>query len=163
MMSYGMVLLGPLAAAVVLAQTRSWRYAVPALLLGLVAAVTVVVAFGLAGFWWWDSLALTSERMTDGPGWRDRPGWYFLVANPAALAVAVGPATVAALPWLWRARREPGLPAIAGAALLAVAVATVSQLSRGEVGASTCRSPSGCCRSRRCCPSGNGEGGSSPS
>jgi hypothetical protein len=126
-LSYGLALLAPL--ALVAAGRNGGR-----LLAACLGVVVVVGAFAAAGFWWPDGLALTAQRVAEGVGHRDRPGWYFLFANPAALAVAVGPATVAALPLAWRHRREGGRwLALPAAALVAVAIATASQLSRGEV------------------------------
>jgi hypothetical protein len=144
LLSYGMALLAPLVLAVVVA-VRGWRRAVPTLLAGAVGVAGVLAGFAAAGFWWLDGLARTAQRVRIGEGWSDRPTGYFLFSNPAALAVAVGPAVVAALPLLWRLRHRLW-PALAGggepaarlavpavAALLAVAAATASNLSKGEV------------------------------
>jgi hypothetical protein len=125
LLSYGMVLLAPIALTVVVAMA-GWRGAWRLLAAAAVAVAAVLAGFAAAGFWWLDGLGLTAERVRLGEGWSDRPTWFFLFDNPAALAVAVGPAVVAALP---RVRRSP----VAVAALVAVAVATVSNLSKGEV------------------------------
>ena len=126
LLSYGMVLLAPIVLTVVTGvqgwTARSWRV----LAVAAVAVAAVLAGFAVAGFWWLDGLGLTAERVRLGEGWSDRPTWFFLFNNPAALAVAVGPAVVAALP---RVRRSP----VAVAALVAVAVATASNLSKGEV------------------------------
>ncbi|MCA1588381.1 MAG: hypothetical protein LC744_06945 [Chloroflexi bacterium] len=88
------------------------------------AAVLVVAA--VAGFWWLDGLAATRVEYWDGLA-SVRPGGYLtLLGNPAALALATGPALAVGL-----ARRRPDV--LAGAVLVAVAVADLSQLSRGEV------------------------------
>ena len=74
----------------------SWRLARWA---GAVAvgAVAVLVAVRAAGFWWFDGLAATRAAYWDGVG-ADRPAWYLTLAgNPAALALAVGPAVAAGL------------------------------------------------------------------
>jgi hypothetical protein len=75
--------------------------------------------------------------MVTGGGYLDRPRAYFAVANWAALALAVGPAVLAGLPYAWRlaARRAPDVRVLAlpAAALLALAVAVSSDLSKGEV------------------------------
>jgi methylthioxylose transferase len=96
----------------------------------------VVAAAGAAGYWWFDGLAATRAAYWAGVG-AERPGWYLtLVGNPAALALATGPAAAAGLAGaaagVRRARdwRPALLPAAASAALL---VADLSQLSRGEV------------------------------
>jgi hypothetical protein len=146
LLSYGMVLLAPVALAVPVA-VRGWRRCWPLLLAGGAGVAAVLAGFAVAGFWWLDGLGLTAERVRIGAGWSDRPSWYFRFGNPAALAVAVGPAVVAALPLLWRlrprARARPEaasggrgaarLVLPAAAALLAVAAATGSNLSKGEV------------------------------
>jgi hypothetical protein len=130
-LSYGLVLLAPVALAVVLVQRR-----IRPLLVGVAGVAAVVAGFTAAGFWWLDGLTLVAERMVESTAWYYRPGWFFVFANAAALAVVVGPAVVAALPLGWRARHDRldrRLVLLPAAALLAVAVATVSQLSRGEV------------------------------
>lgn len=130
MLSYGMALLGLVVLAVVVG-LRGWRRAAVApLACGAVGALAVLVGFAAAGFWWLDGLGLTAHRVRIGEGWSDRPTAYFLLSNPAALAVAVGPAVVAALPLLRRHWRRV-LPAVA--ALAAAALATASNLSKGEV------------------------------
>jgi hypothetical protein len=125
LLSYGMVLLAPIVLTVVVL-LAGWRGAWRPLAAGAVAVAAVLAGFAVAGFWWLEGLELTAERVRLGEGWSDRPTWFFLLSNPAALAVAVGPAVVAALP---RVRRSP----VAVAALAAMAVATASNLSKGEV------------------------------
>jgi methylthioxylose transferase len=127
-LSYGLVLMAPLALTVVVVRRR-----LRPLLVAGAAAALVVAAFAVAGFWWLDGLALTTGRMFDGAAHSERPLVYFLFANFAALAIAVGPAVVAGLPHAWRARRHRRTVALPAAALLALVVATVSDLSRGEV------------------------------
>jgi hypothetical protein len=133
MLSYGLVLLAPIAAAAVLLASRRWNERITVLLIAAFAAIAVLAAFALASFWWPDGLRLASERVTNGPGWQDRPAVYFLFANPAAVAIAVGPAVVAALPLIGRFRWSNRLAALAVAALLAIAIAIASNLSKGEV------------------------------
>jgi hypothetical protein len=146
MLSYGLALLAPVAVAVVLAGAGWGRRAVTVIAIGATAALAVLAAFAAAGFWWPEGLARTADRVAAGAGWRDRPTAYFLFANPAALAVAVGPAVVAALPLLARLRPAAAQPrrlprsdilwrfaAPALGALLAVALAIASDLSKGEV------------------------------
>jgi methylthioxylose transferase len=154
-LSYGLVLLGlvPLAVAT---RRRDLRPIVAA----AAGGVAVLVAFRLAGFWWFDGLAITRSYYWDGVA-RNRHGVLFAtVVNPGALALATGPAVAAGLAMLAARRRtgprteisseavrfEPlrrrsrpfdgmGLRAglLAAAALVAVTVADLSQLSRGEV------------------------------
>jgi methylthioxylose transferase len=118
-LSYGLVLLAPVAIGVVVAQRRFRP-----LLLGSLGVIAVTVAFGAAGFWWWDGVVATNARVASGDAGA-RPYLYFVFANIAALAIAVGPATVAAL-----SRRLTLLPATA---LLGLAIADVAGVSRGEV------------------------------
>lgn len=133
MMSYGMALLGLVALAVVVA-VRGWDRGlvrlVPPLLAGAAGVMAVLVGFAAAGFWWLDGLGLAAHRVRIGEGWSERPTAYFVLSNPAALAVAVGPAVVAALPLLRRHWRQ-ALPAVA--AVAAMVLATASNLSKGEV------------------------------
>ncbi|MFI6784864.1 hypothetical protein [Micromonospora sp. NPDC050276] len=155
-LSYGFVLVGVLALAVVVLRPRDrW----PALFAALVGAVAVVAAFTLAGFWWLDGYHLVVERYHQG--WAaDRPYGYWVWANVAALLLCAGPALGPALlrtalasdaPARTVARRWRGPdrgPAIAWfdalrgagptrllplAAVLAVVAADVSGLSKAEV------------------------------
>jgi hypothetical protein len=135
-LSYGLVLMSALAMAVVLT-LRSWR----ALLLGIAGALTVVAGFALAGFWWLDGYHLVVERYYQGIA-NDRPYGYWVWADLACLALAVGPAAAAGLrravpdfgaglPGI----RPPTLPVVAvvRAAGLAVLTADLSGLSKAEV------------------------------
>lgn len=104
--------------------------------LGLLVVAVVVSArrlrpllVGALGFWWWTGLAATRVRYAEGIA-TIRPYDYFVLANLAAFAVALGPATVAGLASLHRRSR---LRWPVGAALLAVAGADLSGLSKGEV------------------------------
>ncbi|HEY3199229.1 MAG TPA: hypothetical protein VGK55_01700 [Actinomycetes bacterium] len=133
MLSYGLVLLAPIAAAAVLLTVPRWNERMTVLLIAVLGVVAVLGGFAIAGFWWPDGLRLASERVMNGPGWQDRPAAYFLFANPAAVAVAAGPAVVAALPLLGRFRWSNRLAALAVVALLAIAIAVASNLSKGEV------------------------------
>ena len=122
-LSYGLVLLA-LVPAVVAVHRRSIRPLV-------LAAVVVVaaVAFGAAGgFWWVDGLGSTREAYAQSLA-RVRPYSYFLVANIAAAAIAVGPAV-----WVGVSRlRERRLLVMAAGALLAIGIADASGLSKAEV------------------------------
>ncbi|MQS08764.1 hypothetical protein [Streptomyces alkaliphilus] len=90
-LSYGLVLMAPIALAVLLL-TRSVRPILPAL-----AGMTVVVlAFLAGGFWWWEGYQAVVERYHQGAA-RLRPQGYFVWANLAVLAVTVGPAGIAGL------------------------------------------------------------------
>ncbi|MFJ2081115.1 hypothetical protein ACIOBK_00900 [Micromonospora chokoriensis] len=86
-LSYGFVLVGVLALAVVALRLRDrW----PALLAALAGAGTVVATFTLAGFWWLDGYHLVVERYHQG--WAaNRPYAYWVWANVAALLLCAGP------------------------------------------------------------------------
>ncbi len=126
MMSYGLLLLGPLALAV-LVIARSWRpFAVVA-----GTAVVVVLAFAAAGFAWWDGFWELRERYWRGLA-KDRPGLYWTWANLAALTLCAGPVLGAGLAQLRRGVDRAVL-LLSGAAATAVLLATLSQMSRAEV------------------------------
>jgi hypothetical protein len=73
-------------------------------------------------------LAATGDRYWAGIA-SERPVLYLtLLGNPAALALATGPAVAVGL---WRLRRRPELLPLA--AVAAVCLADLSQMSRGEV------------------------------
>ncbi|WP_319459603.1 hypothetical protein [Micromonospora sp. RTP1Z1] len=86
-LSYGFVLVGVLALAV-LALRPAGRVA--ALLAGTAGVAAVAVAFTVAGFRWWDGYRLVVERYYQG--WAaDRPYGYWMWANLAALLLSAGP------------------------------------------------------------------------
>jgi hypothetical protein len=153
--SYGAVPLGLALAAVVVVAAPSWSRAVSALAQAASAVAVVLGLAAAAGFWWLDGLAATRAAYWDGIG-SERPGRYLtLVGNPAALAVALGPAVAVGLGAFAGRRLRPrlalphgvrsllaqpvharlranGLVVVIGAALVAVTVADLSQLARGE-------------------------------
>ena len=110
-LSYGLVLLAPLA-IVAVGRRIGWAVA---------GALAVVAAFALAGFWWLDGYELVKVRYYQGIG-ATRPYWYWVWANLAALALVIGPAGVKGL------RRDKWIVA-AGLAILA---ADLSGLSKAE-------------------------------
>lgn len=135
-LSYGLVLLGLLALAVTVLG-RQWRAAT----LAAVAAVTVVVAFALAGFWWLDGYHLVVERYYQGIATL-RPYSYWVWADLAAVTIACGPAVVAAarrgmsaafLAKPHRALFADPVLLIGLAALVTIVCADVSGLSKAEV------------------------------
>ncbi|WP_051815845.1 hypothetical protein, partial [Glycomyces tenuis] len=71
---------------------RRWRV----LLAGGALAALVVLAPLLWGYWWLDGLTTTRVRYYAGVA-SARGYWYFLIANPAVFALALGPATAVAL------------------------------------------------------------------
>ncbi|GLZ41781.1 hypothetical protein [Actinokineospora sp. NBRC 105648] len=122
-LSYGLPLMGFVAIGVLVA-ARTWR----PLLWAVPAALAVVGVFALAGFWWLDGYHLVVERYYQGIA-TDRPYWYWVWADLAALVLAIGPAAVAGLRRAFVARG----PAVVLGAAVAVLAATLSGLSKAEV------------------------------
>ncbi|SMC89611.1 hypothetical protein [Lentzea albidocapillata] len=110
-LSYGLVLLAPLA-IVAVGRRIGWAVA---------GALAVVAAFAISGFWWLDGYELVKLRYYQGIG-DTRPYWYWAWANLAALALVIGPAGIKGL------RRDKWVIA-AGIAILA---ADLSGLSKAE-------------------------------
>ncbi len=123
-LSYGLVLL---AIVPVVVAVRRRQYRVLEVAAGTVVVVVLAVWIG-TGFAWWGGLVATRVRYFAGAGGR-RPYDYFLLANLAAFAIAIGPATVVALT---RLRRNP-LAVLVGAAVAAVLLADMSGMSKAEV------------------------------
>lgn len=136
-LNYGLVLMAPLALVVVLLNRR-WR----PLLLGVAGALTVVCAFALAGFWWWEGYELVIQRYDQG-AYALRPYSYWVWGNFGALLISAGPvaavlarrAMVAGTQQLRSARDQVllGITGLVVAATLAVLVADLSGLSKAEV------------------------------
>jgi hypothetical protein len=128
-LSYGLAL-GMLLPIVVLWLTRRWRPA----MLALVGIVAVVAAFTASGFWWFTGLHDTRVIYAASIA-QYRPYRYFVWADLAAFAFAVGPAVVAG------ARRVLAKPVrlprpallLTAAAAGAVLIADLSGMSKGEV------------------------------
>ncbi|TDD95889.1 hypothetical protein [Jiangella asiatica] len=122
LLSYGVALL-----AVPLAAITLWRRRPLALAVAAVAGAAVVALPLAWGFWWLDGLDMTRERYYAGVG-AVRPYEYFVVANLAVLALALGPATVAGLALL----RDRRAWLVVGSGLAAVLLADLSGLSKAE-------------------------------
>lgn len=132
-LSYGLVPLA-LVPTVVAVARRRWDV----LALAAVGGGAVVGAAGLAGFWWLDGLAATRVRYEAGIASERSFPYFALFGNPAAFALAVGPATAAGLAVAasgWRRLRpaDRRLALLVVGALAAVTVANVSGLSKAEV------------------------------
>jgi hypothetical protein len=122
-LSYGLVLLGGVPLVVAAARRR-----VRPVLIATGGAALVTLGFLAAGFWWPEGLVATHERYYAGVASR-RPYEYFVVANLAAFALALGPAVAVALAWL----RDSKLWLLVGGGLAAVALADLSGMSKAEV------------------------------
>ena len=123
LLSYGLALIVfvPLAVAISRGRFRP-------LIIGALGMAAVVGAFAVAGFWWLDGLR-ASRRVYEAGAARYRPQSYFWLGNLGALALGLGPASAVALARL-RGRGPWLLPA---GALLALAVADASAMSKGEI------------------------------
>jgi hypothetical protein len=130
-LSYGLVLLG----LVPLAITKGRRRRLRTLAFGAIGVVAVVVLFTASGFDWLKGFA-AAHREVAASIQRFRPYWFFLAANLAAFAVALGPAVWGALGRFFATRahrRDRAAWLLVGSALVAIAVADVTGLSKGEV------------------------------
>jgi uncharacterized membrane protein YkvI len=124
MLSYGLVLLAPVAIGI-----AWWRRRIDVLLTTAVVATASLVVIGVAtGFWWPDGLAATRRAYLAGaaPG---RAAWVFVWLNLCALAIAVGPAVAPALHRL----RASGSTLLVAGALVGLVVADLSLMSKAEV------------------------------
>lgn len=124
-LSYGLVL-GALPALAVLALARRAR----PLMVAAAGVGAVVAAFAAAGFWWWTGFERVQVIYAASIALA-RPYGYFVWANLAAVLFVVGPAVLAGLRRLGDAPRV--VAALAAAGVLAILVADVSGLSKGEV------------------------------
>ena len=131
--SYGLVLLGILAIAVIWLGGR-WE----ALLWALGGALLVAAAFTLAGFRWWEGFPVLVTRYYDGIQSKRQYG-YWVWANLGAWTFTIGLAVWAAIPhgiaetW-WRGERNRRAVAVLGSAgLSTILLATLSSMSKAEV------------------------------
>nr|WP_206322373.1 hypothetical protein [Streptomyces sp. HNM0575] len=152
-LSYGLVLTGLLALAVLAAAARTTgsrdgravAAAPPPVRVRLVRPVLLVllgmapwfVWFTASGFWWFEGWSTLVERYYQGAA-RVRPYGYFVWANVAAQTAVAGPAVVASLRRAGACARR-GVPRARGALLLLVAggvccvlFADLSGMSKGE-------------------------------
>jgi hypothetical protein len=124
-LSYGVAPLGLLALLLLLRRPASRPARLLAAAAGLLAVVLVFTGYG---FFWPAGLAATHVQWARGVG-PTRPQWYFLVANVAVFATAVGPAAVAGLTRL----PHRGIRLLVAGGVVAVLLADLSGMSRGEV------------------------------
>jgi hypothetical protein len=123
LLSYGLALVA-VVGIVVAARCDAWRQ----LRIAAVAATAVLLSLAPFGFSWVDGLLATRHAYWRGIA-STRPYRYFVVANVAAFALCIGPATVIALTRL----RDHALIVLVGGAIAAVSVADLSAMSKGEV------------------------------
>jgi methylthioxylose transferase len=131
--NYGLTLMA-LPALAVLLTAPGWRSALRALIPGVVAALAVVGAFLLAGFWWFEGYQLVQQRYWQGIA-VERPFAYWGWANFAAVICAIGIGSVAGLGRLvdrTAIRQRAGLHLVALGALAAIVCADLSRLSKAE-------------------------------
>jgi hypothetical protein len=129
-LSFGLTALGLVVLAVVgVHRVRlGWGGLVRVLAVGAAGVLVVVAAFAAGGYWWVEGFALAGDRVRSGPSYADRPLAFFLFANLAAAALALGPAAVAGLASLRRSR----LAVVPLAALAGILVSDSTGLVRGE-------------------------------
>jgi hypothetical protein len=133
-LNYGIGLMA-LPAAAVLLSARDFRTALRALIPAALMALVIVGVFALGGFWWFDGYHLVQERYWQGIA-LNRPFQYWSWANLAAVVCAVGLGTVAGVGRVFDVdaiKRRSGLHLVILAALLAIACADLSMLSKAEV------------------------------
>lgn len=122
-LSFGLTLIGVIPLGVVLLVRRTRPLVIVAGTVGLVA-----LGFLIAGFSWVDGFFAIREQYLASVA-STRPYGYFLLANLAAFAIAVGPATAIGLARI----RDRALVALVGAAVVAVLLADLSGMSKAEV------------------------------
>ncbi len=130
MMSYGLPLTGVLALAVLWLGRNWWPLPIAA-----ASALAVVLTFAAGGFAWWEAYPVLVERYWDGLA-SQRPGAYWTWGNLAALAISAGPLVGAGLGATWAARRDRAdrvIVVLVAAAVIMIALADASQMSRAEV------------------------------
>jgi hypothetical protein len=128
-LSYGLVLVGPLALAVIAVKEER---RIATLIAGAAGGSAVVVAFTVAGFRWWEGYRLVVERYYQG--WAsDRPYAYWVWADLASLVLMAGPAVGPALVRAASASLRAAPVLLSGAAALAILVADLTGLSKAEV------------------------------
>lgn len=120
--TYGIVPLGLIVLAIAVYR-RAWR----TLALAAAGVVAVFLAFYARGFSWFDGLQTARQLQLAGV-FEHRPYLEFLVASPAAFALAVGPAVAVGLARL----RRHGAWVLCGGALAGLVVADLSGYARGE-------------------------------
>ena len=129
-LSFGLAALGLVAVVVVLVHRDrlGWGGVARVLGVGALGVLAVVAAFAAGGYWWVEGLSAADDRVRSGPSYADRPLSFFVFANLAAAALALGPAAVAGVASLRRTR----LVLVPLAALAGILVSDATGLVRGE-------------------------------
>jgi hypothetical protein len=122
-MSYGLLALFAVPFVVAFSRRRLRTIAVAA-----AAVVAVGLVFAAFGFSWFAGLTATRAEYAQGVA-ALRPYGYFVFANIAAFAIALGPAPIAGVGRL----RDRRLWLLVGTAVAVVALVDLSGLSKGEV------------------------------
>jgi len=123
LLSYGLILLAAVALPI-LAMRRAWDVLALSFVTGIASLIAVAVVWD---FDLLEGLAATRERYLVGVS-THRPFTYFLVANLAAFAIVLGPAVASSANDIPR-RLLP----IAAGAVIAIVLADLSGMSKGEV------------------------------
>lgn len=132
-LSYGLVLMG-LPAAAVLISAPNWRRALRVLGPAVLSAVAVAATFAVAGFYWFDGYHLVQQRYWQGIA-KDRPFQYWSWANLACVVCSIGFGSVAGVTRLFdRAAiaHRSGFHLVLLAAFAAIVCADLSMLSKAE-------------------------------
>ena len=132
-LNYGLGLIALPAVAVLIA-AKDLRSALRAAAPAVLVALAVVAAFAVAGFWWFDGYTLVQERYWQGIA-LNRPFQYWSWANLASVVCAIGLGSVAGVARTFdiaAIRRRSGFHLVVLAALLAIACADLSMLSKAE-------------------------------
>jgi hypothetical protein len=132
-LNYGLVLLALPALGVMFAGLDR-RAALRALVAAGLAALAIVAAFAVAGFWWFDGYTLVQQRYWQGIA-NDRPFQYWSWANFASVVCAIGLGSVAGVGRAFdiaAIKRRSGLHLVVLGALLAIVIADLSMLSKAE-------------------------------
>jgi hypothetical protein len=129
MSSYGLPLLGLLALAVLWLARSWWPLPIAAL-----TSLGVVLTFATLGFAWWEAYPVLVDRYWDGIA-ATRPASYWIWGNLGALLVSGGPLLGAGLAVAAGRHGGPAraVAVLAGAAVLALAIADLSRMSKAEV------------------------------
>jgi hypothetical protein len=122
-LSYGLVLMALI--PVVVAYARGHMRPI---VLAAIGSAPVFVAFAALGFSWLDGLGATRHQYWAGVA-SQRPYTYFLVANLALFALALGPAVAVGIAHV----RESRVWLLVGSVFAVVAIADLSGMSKAEV------------------------------